>query len=230
MTIERPLISVIVPVLDEAATLAATLRPLVGVPDSELIVVDGGSQDGTVDVARQFTEHVFKGARGRANQMNFGALQAKGDVLLFLHGDTALPPSAVNMVRHALSDDTVAGGAFRLRIASPCRALKVIAWGANLRSRYFGLPYGDQALFVRRTIFDELGGFSPWPLMEDVDLVRRMKRAGHVVLLPGAVTTSARRWEREGVLWTTIRNSLLLIGFRLGLSPVWLAQWYRAVR
>jgi rSAM/selenodomain-associated transferase 2 len=230
MPSNRAFISIIVPVLDEAATLAATLHPLVGVPDSELIIVDGGSRDGTVDVAGQFTGRVFKGARGRANQMNFGALQARGEILLFLHGDTALPPSALDMIRRTLGDQGIAGGAFRLRIASPCRSLKVIAWGANLRSRYFGLPYGDQALFVRRTVFNAIGGFSPWPLMEDVDLVRRLKRVGRVALLPDTVTTSARRWEREGVLWTTVRNTLLLLGFWLGLSPSWLAQWYRAVR
>jgi len=230
MAAARPLISIIVPVLNEAATLTATLHPLVGAPDSELIIVDGGSQDGTVNVAGQFTGQVFKGARGRGNQMNFGALQARGDILLFLHGDTALPASALDMIRRALDDDMVAGGAFRLRFASTGRALKIIAWGANLRSRLFGLPYGDQALFVRRSAFEGIGGFSPWPLMEDVDLVRRLKRTGRMVLLPEAVTTSARRWEREGVLWTTIRNSLLLLGFRLGISPVWLAQWYRVVR
>ncbi|MBI3621964.1 MAG: TIGR04283 family arsenosugar biosynthesis glycosyltransferase [Nitrospirae bacterium] len=230
MVAVRPLISIIVPVLDESATLAATLHPLVGVPDSELIIVDGGSRDGTVTVAGQFTGEVFQGARGRANQMNFGALQAKGEILLFLHGDTALPSSALDMVRRTLDDQTVAGGAFRLRIASPCRVLKIIAWGANLRSRYFGLPYGDQALFVRRTVFETIGGFAPWPLMEDVDLVRRIKRVGRVALLPDAVTTSARRWEREGVLWTTARNSLLLAGFWLGIPPAWLAQWYRVIR
>jgi len=226
----RPLVSIIVPVLEESATLAATLHPLVGEPAVELIVVDGGSRDGTVDVARQFTGKVFKGARGRANQMNFGALQAGGDILLFLHGDTALPPSAVERVRRALLDQTVVGGAFRLRIASPCRALKVVAWGANLRSRLFRLPYGDQALFVRRSVFEAIGGFAPWPLMEDVDLARRLRRAGRMALLPEAVTTSARRWEREGVFRTTIRNGLLLLGFRLGFSPSWLAQWYRVVR
>jgi uncharacterized protein len=230
MSDTRPLVSIIIPVLEESSTLAAVLHPLVGQAAVELIVVDGGSLDGTVDVARQFTTKVFKGARGRANQMNFGALQAKGDILLFLHGDTALPPSALERVRHALRDETVAGGAFRLRIASPCRVLKVVAWGANLRSRLFGLPYGDQALFVRRSVFEAIGGFEPWPLMEDVDLARRLRRAGRMVLLPEAVTTSARRWEREGVLWTTVRNSLLLLGFWAGCSPAWLAQWYRAVR
>jgi rSAM/selenodomain-associated transferase 2 len=226
----RPLVSIIVPVLDESAALAAALRPLVGQAAVELIVVDGGSRDGTVDAARQFTEKVFKGARGRANQMNFGALQARGNILLFLHGDTTLPPSAVELVRRALRDETVVGGAFRLRIASPCRALKLVAWGANLRSRLFGLPYGDQALFVRRSVFEAIGGFAPWPLMEDVDLARRLKRAGRTVLLPEAVTTSARRWEREGVVLTTARNSLLLLGFWAGCSPAWLAQWYRVVR
>jgi rSAM/selenodomain-associated transferase 2 len=230
MSIAQPLVSIILPVLEESSTLASVLHPLVGQPDVELIVVDGGSLDGTVDVARQFTTKVFKGARGRANQMNFGALQAKGDILLFLHGDTALPPSALERVRRSLSDDTIVGGAFRLRIASTCRALKVVAWGANFRSRLLGLPYGDQALFVRRSVFEEIGGFAPWPLMEDVDLARRLRRAGRMVLLPEAVTTSARRWEREGVVRTTMRNSLLLVGFWAGCSPAWLAQWYRVIR
>jgi len=230
MSADRPLISIILPVLEESAALAATLRPLVGEPAVELIVVDGGSRDATIDVARQFTEKVFQGARGRANQMNFGALQARGDILLFLHGDTSLPASAVEQVRRALSDETVAGGAFRLRIASSCRALKVVAWGANLRSRLLGLPYGDQALFVRRSAFEAIGGFSAWPLMEDVDLVHRLKRAGRVVLLSDAVMTSARRWEREGIIWTTARNSLLLAGFWLGVSPARLSHWYRVVR
>jgi len=230
MSVEKPFISIILPVLEESAALPATLHPLVGEPAVELIVVDGGSHDATVDVARQFTDKVFKGARGRANQMNFGALQAKGDILLFLHGDTALPPSALEQVRRTMNDDTVAGGAFRLRIASPRHALKVVAWGANLRSRLFGLPYGDQALFVRRSAFNTIGGFSPWPLMEDVDLVWRLKRAGRVVLLPDAVVTSARRWEREGIVWTTARNSLLLLGFWLGVPPAWLANWYRVIR
>jgi rSAM/selenodomain-associated transferase 2 len=230
MSVARPLVSIILPVLEESSTLASVLHPLVGQPDVELIVVDGGSLDGTVDVARQFTAKVFKGARGRANQMNFGALQSKGDILLFLHGDTALPPSALERVRRALSDETIVGGAFRLRIASTCRALKVVAWGANFRSRLLGLPYGDQALFVRRSVFEEIGGFAPWPLMEDVDLARRLRRAGRMILLPEAVTTSARRWEREGVVWTTMRNSLLLVAFWAGCSPAWLAQWYRVVR
>ena len=230
MSVTRPLVSIIVPVLEESASLTAALRPLVTEPDVELIVVDGGSRDGTVDVARQFTDKVFLGARGRANQMNVGAQQSRGDILLFLHGDTALPPSALEEVRRALLDDTVAGGAFRLRFASSRRALQLIAWGANLRSRFFGLPYGDQALFMRRSVFELIGGFPPWPLMEDVDLVGRLKRVGRLVLLPEAVTTSARRWEHEGVLWTSVRNSLLLLAFRLGFSPAWLSQWYRVVR
>jgi len=230
MPVARPLVSVIVPVLDESAALTVALRPLVNEPGVELIVVDGGSVDGTIAVAKQFTEKVFTGARGRANQMNFGALQARGDLLLFLHADTSLPPGGLERMRRALRDERIVGGAFRLRIDSACRALKLIAWGANLRSRLFGLPYGDQALFVRRPVFQAIGGFPPWPLMEDVELVRRLKQVGRMVLLPEAVTTSARRWEREGVLWTTVRNSLLLLGFRLGFSPVWLSQWYRVVR
>jgi rSAM/selenodomain-associated transferase 2 len=219
-----------VPVLNEAASLAATLQPLVGAPQSELIIVDGGSRDGTMAVARQFADRVFTGAHGRAHQMNFGALQAKGAILLFLHGDTVLSSAALDVVREALDDEAVSGGAFRLQIASDRPWLKVVAWGTNVRSRYLGLPYGDQALFMRRSTFDAVGGFPPWPLMEDVEFVRRLRRQGRVVLLPEAVTTSARRWEEEGLVWTTVRNGLLLAGFRLGVPPTRLAQWYRPIR
>ncbi len=230
MSTERPFISIIVPTLNEANTLPATLRPLVGLPDSEIIVVDGDSQDGTLDVARQYTEKIFRGARGRAHQMNFGAMQAKGSILLFLHADTTLPTAALESIRRGLEDPSVVGGAFRLHIASNHRLLKIIGWAANLRSRYAGLPYGDQALFVRRPVFEAVSGFSSWPLMEDVDLVRRLRARGRVALLPDTVTTSARRWEQEGLAWTTLRNGLLLIGFLLGISPAWLAKRYRAVR
>jgi hypothetical protein len=225
------MISIIVPVLNEAAALAATLRPLVGAPASELIVVDGGSQDGTRDIARQFTDRVFTGARGRGQQMNFGALQARGPILLFLHGDTQLAPSTLDAVRSSMADEAVAGGAFRLRIAADRRpGLKIIAWGANARSRCFGLPYGDQALFTRRATFEAIGGFPPWPLMEDVECVRRLRRRGRVVMLPDAVVTSGRRWEQHGVVRTTARNWALLAGFWLGVPPSRLAQWYRPVR
>lgn len=226
----RRMISIIVPVLNEAASLAATLRPLAGAPASELIVIDGGSQDGTRDIARQFTDRVFTGARGRGQQMNFGALQARGDALLFLHGDTLLSNAALDAVRRTFDDTTVAGGAFRLRIASKRPWMRVIEWGANLRSRWLGLPYGDQALFARRDAFDAVGGFPVWPLMEDVEFIRRLRRVGRVALLPDTVLTSARRWEREGMVWTTVRNGLLLAGFWCGISPNRLAHWYRPIR
>lgn len=230
MTAGPRLISIIVPALNEAALLGATLRPLVGAPATELIVVDGGSHDGTIEIARQFTPKVLQGARGRANQMNFGARQAEGELLLFLHADTALKPAALEAARHALDDDTVVGGAFRLQIASERPLLRAVAWGANLRSRYLGLPYGDQAIFARRAAFDAVGGFPAWPLMEDVEFIRRLRRRGRVLLLPETATTSSRRWEHEGVVWTTIRNGLLLAGFWLGIPPSRLAQWYRPVR
>lgn len=223
-------LSIIVPTLNEASTLPSTLRSLTGRADCELIVSDGGSTDGTVEVARQYAHHVIGSERGRAHQMNAGARAATGDGLLFLHADTRLPPAALETVRRTLADPAVAGGAFRLRIESPDLRLKLIAGVANLRSRLLGLPYGDQAIFVRRTLFETIGGYAPWPLMEDVDLIRRLHHAGRVVLLPEAVTTSARRWEQEGVAWTTLRNGLLLSGFWIGISPRQLAKWYRPVR
>ncbi|MEW6325906.1 MAG: TIGR04283 family arsenosugar biosynthesis glycosyltransferase, partial [Nitrospirota bacterium] len=212
-----------------AAGLAGVLRPLAGAPDSELIIVDGGSRDGTVDIARRLTPHVITSERGRAAQMNAGAAEARGAILLFLHADTLLEPSALDAARRALNDGA-AGGAFRLRIASERPWLRVVAWGANVRSRYLGLPYGDQALFVRRDAFEAVGGFPAWPLMEDVEFIRRLWRKGRVALLNEAVLTSARRWEREGAVWTTVRNWLLLAGFWVGVSPGRLAQWYRPIR
>jgi rSAM/selenodomain-associated transferase 2 len=227
---DEQMISIIVPVLNEAAALPATLRPLVGAPASELIVVDGGSQDGTPAVARQFTDRVLTGASGRARQMNFGALHAHGAVLIFLHGDTLLSPAALAAARRALEDDTVVGGAFRLQIASDRPWLRIVAWGANLRSRYLGLPYGDQALFVRRTTFEAVGGFPAWPLMEDVELIRRLRHKGRVALLAEVALTSARRWEQEGMIWTSVKHLLLLAGFWFGIPPSRLAQWHRPVR
>ena len=226
----RSLISIIIPTLNEASSLRSTLESVMNQTDCEYIVSDGGSDDRTIDVAGQLPVTLITSPRGRAVQMNAGARQARGEILLFLHADTRLTPSSLEAVRKTLQDPAVVGGAFQLRIDSDRPLVKFIERIANLRSRYLHLPYGDQALFVRRSTFESIGGFTPWPLMEDVDFVRRLRQRGRVHLLPETATTSARRWEREGVAWTTLRNGLLLSGFCLGLSPGWLAKWYRPVR
>lgn len=224
-----PPVSIIVPVLNEAAALGRTLAPWSNRDGIELIVVDGGSTDATREIASRHAR-VVQTARGRARQMNAGAAVATGDVLLFVHADTRLPDDAGTAVRTALRDANVVGGAFRLAIEPSTPALRLVAAGANLRARWFGLPYGDQALFVRRTTFAELGGFPDVALMEDLIFVRRLARRGRLMLLPQAVVTSARRWRREGVLTVTLRNQLFVALFACGVRPERLARWYRPVR
>ncbi|MBI4715382.1 MAG: glycosyltransferase family 2 protein, partial [Nitrospirae bacterium] len=162
--------------------------------------------------------------------MNAGAAKASGEVFLFLHADTRLPAGGLGMIREALADHEVAGGAFSLAIDSPRPSLRGIARMANLRTRLTRIPFGDQGIFVRREIFDRIQGFPPWPFMEDVAFSRRMKKEGRVAILREKVLTSPRRWEGEGVLYGTLRNWGLLILFYLGVSPFRLKRWYGDVR
>jgi uncharacterized protein len=219
-------ISVIVPVINEQEQLAATLSHVQLAPGDELIVVDGGSTDQTIDTARKFTPDVLISRPGRAQQMNLGAAHATGDILLFLHADTILPPAGLDAVRRAMQPPQIAGGAFRLAIVPSTPALRLIAWGANLRSRFGHLPYGDQALFVRRSLFETLGGYADEPFLEDVKLVLAMRRHGRLVLVPKPVQTSGRRWLGEGVVYTTVRNHVTMALFFCGVAPVTLKRWY----
>ena len=221
-----PRISVIVPTLNEQACLTATLDAVTLANGDELIVVDAGSTDGTLDIARRYTPKCYQGPRGRAQQMNHGARHAGGDILLFLHADTMLPPGGLDAVRSALQQPGAVGGAFRLIITPATPALRLVAWGTNLRSRFGGLPYGDQALFVSRRVFDELGGYDDVPFMEDLRLVQALRRRGRLVILPQAVATSGRRWQRNGILYTTARNIFLMTLYFCGVQPVTLKRWY----
>lgn len=219
-------ISVIVPVINEQAQLATTLSHVQLAPGDELIVVDGGSTDQTLDIARKFTPEVLSSPPGRARQMNLGAAHATGAILLFLHADTLLPPAGLHAVRRAMQPPQVAGGAFRLLITPATPALRLIAWGANLRSRFGWLPYGDQALFVRRSLFETLGGYADEPFLEDVKLVRAMRQHGRLALVPERVHTSGRRWLNEGVVYTTVRNNVMVGLFLCGVAPATLKRWY----
>ena len=222
-------VSVIIPALNEATVLEQTLTALSSITELELVVVDGGSQDGTVDLARQYAK-VYLSQPGRARQMNLGAQQTGGELLLFLHADSVLFPEAVEAMKKAMDDPGVVGGAFCLGIDSSSLALGLIAAVANWRTRITRIPYGDQGIFVRRSVFKQLGGYPEQPLMEDLEFSRRLKRVGRVVILSDVIRTSSRRWDREGIWRTTLRNQMLILLYFMGVSPSRLSSWYRPVR
>jgi rSAM/selenodomain-associated transferase 2 len=223
-------LSVIVPVLNEEATLAAALATARRARDVELLVVDGGSSDRTLDVARRFADRTLSAARGRAEQMNAGAAVARGDVLLFLHADTHLPPEYADAVARAFDDRRVVGGRFDVRLNASGVAYRVIGRMISVRSRLTRVATGDQAMFVRRVVFERLGGFPRVPLMEDVAFSRSLKRAGRVACLHETVLTSARRWERHGLARTVLLMWLLRAGYYAGVSPARLARVYSNAR
>jgi rSAM/selenodomain-associated transferase 2 len=219
--------------LNEAGLIESALRRLRAAqhadPSLEVIVSDGGSTDGTDSVARRFAQ-VVVAPGGRAAGLNAGAARAGGDVLLFLHADTVLPPDAFALVRQALAEPGVVGGRFRVALDNPALPFRVIAFWINLRDRLLGGFTGDQAVFVRAEVFRRLGGYAPLPLMEDLDFATRLERAGKVVRLPQTVTTGARRWERHGVLRTVFRMWTLRLLYRAGVHPRHLAPHYRDAR
>lgn len=222
-------LSVVIPALDEAAHLPAALAGC-GKSPLEVIVVDGGSRDGTADVARRLGARVLRAPRGRGRQMNAGAAAARGRVLLFLHADTRLPPGYAGWVAATLSRPGVAAGVFRLGIDGAGAGLRFVEWAARRRSEMLQLPYGDQALFLGAETFRALGGYRELPVMEDFDLVRRLRRCGRVVTVPAAVRTSARRWRTLGVFRTTLVNQLMVAGFLAGVPAARLERWYRRTR
>jgi rSAM/selenodomain-associated transferase 2 len=206
----KPIISLILPVLNEAPILAGALSALPRTPDLEIILVDGGSTDATREVAAGFP-HVrrLSAPRGRGVQMNAGARLARGDLFVFLHIDTILGPEHVAALRQAALDPRVGAGGFELRLNPPTPFLRFIAWGANWRCRLFRLPYGDQAIFVRRDLFFALNGFGHRH-PEDLDLVIRLRRLTRLRLLSPPVTTSGRQWLKHGNLRTSAHHWLCL--------------------
>lgn len=200
----------------------------------EVIVVDGGSHDGTVQIAQSLGVKVLSAPTGRACQMNVGAKAATGDILLFLHADTLLPPRFDAMVRTAIfltSKGNVLGipvaGAFELQIDASLPSLRLVESGVNWRSRWLQMPYGDQAIFLKPEVFHAIGGFSKMPMMEDFELMRRLRRLGRIVIIPVPVLTSGRRWLRLGVFKTTVINQLAIIAYLLGVPPGQIVRWYR---
>lgn len=198
-------LSIVIPCLNEAASIESTLIPLQGMRRRgvEVIVADGGSEDSTAEIARLLVDTVISSPRGRARQMNAGANVAGGDVLLFLHADTLLPEQADLDIAQALQSVERVWGRFDVSIHGRPRLLPLVAALMNLRSRLTGIATGDQAMFVRRNVFTTLGGFPEQPLMEDIAMSARLKRVSRPICLSARVTTSGRRWERHG-LWRTI--------------------------
>ena len=224
---DRAALSVVIPALNEAGPIAGTLSSLAHRPNVETIVVDGASTDATVAVARAAGARVLAARPPRSVQMNAGAAASSGDLLLFLHADTRLPAGFEEQVRQTLAPPGVMAGAFRLKIDGDRISLGIIESVANLRSRFLQMPYGDQALFLRRSLFWELGAFPPIPIMEDFELVRRLKRRGRIALAPGCAETSARRWLRLGAVKTWLVNQCVISAYCAGVSPHRLAVWYR---
>ena len=224
-------ISIIIPVLDEGDRIGSTLDALgglAGVGDTEILIVDGHPDKTTIRTLPAGPVQKIAAPRGRGVQMHAGARASSGKALLFLHADTRLEPDALLRVSEVLRDSKIAGGAFDLGIDASGVAFRLIERGASFRSRLTRIPYGDQAIFLRRAVYFRLGGFRPMPLMEDVDLMRRLKKSGgRIRFAPGRAWTSPRRWKREGILYCTLRNYALVLLYHMGVSPERLARHYR---
>ena len=221
------LLSIVIPALNEAGQLEHTIDAIQQQASCEIIIADGGSTDGTVELAKQRRCRVIFANRGRGRQMNAGAALARGEHLLFLHADTRLPINFREEIHQTLNSGAIAG-AFRLQVDDSGAALRCVAWGTNLRARFLQLPYGDQGLFLRSQDFYAIGGYRNWSLMEDVDLCRRLKRTGRICLTKSPAVTSGRRWKRLGVLRNTLLNQICMAMYFAGLGPERIAEFYKA--
>lgn len=223
-------ISVIIPVLHERERINETIASVKSVAEDipyEIIVVDGDPSGSTIEKITDKGIQAISALRGRALQMNAGAKCARGDILLFLHADTLLPAKALVKIVKALSDQHYIGGAFDLGIQNGRWIFRAISRAASLKHRITRVPYGDQAIFIQRGYFKSIGGYACIPLMEDVELMRRVKRhGGHIIILPEAVKTSSRKWETEGIIYTVIRNWVVQTLYLFGMPAEKLVQCY----
>ncbi|MGC8551511.1 MAG: TIGR04283 family arsenosugar biosynthesis glycosyltransferase [Phycisphaerae bacterium] len=229
-TNNKPAISVIIPMLNEAANIRAAIASARRSPSIEVIVVDAGSTDESVRLAREDGARVITSQRGRANQMNAGAWQAQSDILLFLHADTRLPPNYLDIVLQTAQKPNFAAGAFRLGIDAEGLPLRIIEWGANLRSQLLRCPYGDQAMFMKADSFYLVGGFPQLPVLEDLALIQSLGGQGRILLTRAAVMTSARSWRARGALAVTLLHQIILLGYVCGLPLSLLTKLKNATR
>jgi rSAM/selenodomain-associated transferase 2 len=208
-------ISIIIPTLNEEKTISQCLKTVVNIPGIEIIVSDGGSTDSTVEIAGQHRDvKVVHSQAGRSIQMNNGAACVRGEILLFLHADCILPREDVLKIRQIFDSGKFVGGAFQIRLLSDKFTYRWLEMGINFRSMAFKLPYGDQGLFVKRSIFEKLGGFREIPVCEDLDFVCRLRRKyGEIAILNGRISSSVRTWKNRGIFRTSFRNQLLLYSY-----------------
>lgn len=226
----RPDLSIIIPVLHESGIINSALESLKKLPTRysfEIIIVDGNPG---ADTCRHIMDQTVKcmiGQAGRGAQMNTGAEQASGHILLFLHADTRLPLHAMDRIISICRKTGFAGGAFDLGIDSPKPIFRIIERAASIRARITRIPYGDQAIFVKRSVFKSIGGYREIPIMEDIDLMRRIKQSGYrIQIIDDPVKTSSRRWNKEGIIYCTLRNTILSALYYCGVSPIRLKGFY----
>lgn len=221
-------ISVIIPVINEEKILSKIINNLKSYPNIEVIFVDGGSKDKTINLIKKSGfKWVLSPILRRSYQMNLGAEFAQGDILLFLHSDTILPPKFTDLVNCVCEKKDFIAGAFYLKIASNKSIFRWLEILIKVRSHLFSLPYGDQGIFLTKETFTQLKGYRDLAIMEDFDIIQRLKKKGKIYLVKDAVITSARRWEKLGILQTTLINQIIIIGYYLGINSEKLAKIYR---
>lgn len=220
-------VGVVIPTLNEERYLPGILEDIARLAVvCDVVVADGGSEDATVGVATRMGVRVLRAARGRAAQMNGGAAAVTGEWLCFLHADVRMPADAREALRDAIARPDVNAAVWKLAVEGDGLWMRLVEAGALARDRLAGLPYGDQGLLIRRSLFDIVGGFPAVPIMEDVALARAVRRRTRLARLPAALVASGRRWRREGPYRTWVRNAMLVTAYLAGASPERLARWY----